>query len=279
MGDTSTVKTEVVSQQGMADFAKAGIMVRNDITGSGSTAEGVILFESPSGGLQMEWDNNSGDFINSVTPPNGTIPASLPVWLELQKSSTTYTGYYSLDGNNWFTVGSVTVPGQAAAQDAGMFVTSHAAGSPGQVVFNGFSVAAGAIPPPLATSYEAESAANTIAGGAAVASCSTCSGGEKVGFVGEGGTVTFNGVNVASAGTYQVTIAYLDGSATGRQATITVNGATPQTVSFTPTGSFSTVGAMTVPLELSAGANTIEFANPSTFAPDFDRIIVPVAPS
>ena len=160
-----------------------------------------------------------------------------------------------------------------------MFVTSHAAGSPGQVVFNGFSVASGAATPPLATSYEAESAANTIAGGAAVASCATCSGGSKVGFVGEGGTLTFNGVSVASAGTYQVTIAYLDGSATGRQATISVNGGAPQTVSFTPTGSFSTVGTMTVPLELTAGANTIEFANPSAYAPDFDRIIVPVAAS
>jgi hypothetical protein len=36
---------------------------------------------------------------------------------------------------------------------------------------------------------------------------------------------------------------------------------------------------MTVPLVLAAGANTIEFANPSAYAPDFDRIIVPVAPS
>jgi alpha-galactosidase len=142
----------VTSQQGMTGFAKAGIMARNDITGSGSTPEGVILFESPSGGFQMEWDNNGGNFINSVTPPNGTIPESLPVWLELQKSGTTYTGYYSLDGANWFTVGTATVSGQAATQDAGMFVTSHATGSPGQVVFNGFDVTAGATPPPLATS-------------------------------------------------------------------------------------------------------------------------------
>jgi hypothetical protein len=279
VGGTSTIETEVTSQQGMAGFAKAGIMVRNDITGSGSTPEGVILFESPSGGFQMEWDSNGGNFINSVTPPNGMFPESLPVWLELQKSGTTYTGYYSLDGANWFTVGTATVSGQAATQDAGMFVTSHATGSPGQVVFNGFDVTAGATPPPLATSYEAESAANTVAGGAAVASCPTCSGGSKVGFVGAGGTLTFNGVNVASAGTYQVTIAYLDGSATGRQATISVNGGAPQTVSFTPTGSFAAVGTMTVPVELSAGANTIEFANPSDFAPDFDRIIVPGAPS
>jgi hypothetical protein len=277
VGSASTVTTEVTSQQGMTGFAKAGIMVRNDITGSGTSPEGVILFESPSGGIQLEWDNNGGNFITSVTPPNGTIPGSLPVWLELQKSGTTYTGYYSYDGQNWLTVGSATVPGQAATQDAGIFMTSHASGSPGQVVFNGLSAADGATPPPLATSYEAESSANTIAGGASAAACPTCSGGAKVGFVGAGGTLTFNNVNVAAAGTYQVAIAYLDGSATGRQATISVNGAAPQTVSFTPTGSFNTVGVMTVPLQLAAGNNTIEFANPAAFAPDFDRVIVPAA--
>jgi alpha-galactosidase len=229
-GNTSTVTTEVTSQQNMTGFAKAGIMVRNDITGSGSTPEGVILLESPSGGIQLEWANNGGSYINSVTPPNGTIPESLPVWLQLQRNGSVYTGYYSYDGSDWLSAGSATVPGQAATQDAGMFLTSHVSGATGEAVFDGFSVASGASPPPSATSYEAEAAANTLAGGAVVASCTACSGGKKVGFVGSGGTLTFNGVTAPSAGTYQVTIAYLDGSATGRQAQISVNGGAPQTV-------------------------------------------------
>jgi hypothetical protein len=277
-GNTSTVTTEVTSQQNMTGFAKAGIMVRNDVTGSGSTPEGVILLESPSGGIQLEWANNGGSYINSVTPPNGTIPESLPVWLQLQRNGSVYTGYYSYDGSDWLSAGSATVPGQAATQDAGMFLTSHVSGATGEAVFDGFSVASGASPPPSATSYEAEAAANTLAGGAVVASCTACSGGKKVGFVGSGGTLTFNGVTAPSAGTYQVTIAYLDGSATGRQAQISVNGGAPQTVSFAPTGSFSTVGTMTLPLQLTPGSNTIEFANPPAFAPDFDRIIVAAAP-
>jgi hypothetical protein len=263
----------------MTGFAKAGIMVRNDITGSGTTPEGVILFESPSGGIQLEWDNNSGNYIDQVTPPNGTIPESLPVWLELVRNGAGYTGYYSFDGTDWLTVGTATVPGQAATQDAGMFVTSHAAGSPGQVVFNGFGVSAGGAPPQLAASYEAESSANTLAGGAVAQTCATCSGGAKIGFVGQGGTLTFTGVSVSSAGTYQVTIVYCDGSAAGRQATVSVDGGAAQALSFTPTGSFATVGAKTVPLSLSAGDNTIEFANPGAYAPDFDRIIVAHSPS
>ena len=36
---------------------------------------------------------------------------------------------------------------------------------------------------------------------------------------------------------------------------------------------------MTVPLQLSAGTNTIEFADPSAYTPDFDRIIVAGSPN
>jgi alpha galactosidase A-like protein/alpha galactosidase C-like protein/alpha-galactosidase-like protein/alpha-galactosidase-like CBM13-containing protein len=276
VADTSTVTTEVTNQQNMNGYAKAGIIVRNNMTGSGTAPEGVTLLESPSGGIQLEWDSNGGTYIDSVTPANGTIPESVPVYLKLIRNGTSYTGYYSFDGSDWLTAGTANVPGQAAAQDAGMFVTSHAAGSPGQVTFNGFSAASGAAAPPPATSHEAEAPANTLAGGAVVASCSTCSGGQKVGYVGSGGTLTFNGVSAPSAGTYKVTIVYCSGNA--RPGDISVNGGTPQALSFPSTGSFSTTGTMTLSLQLNAGNNTIEFGDPTAYAPDFDRIIVADSP-
>jgi Alpha galactosidase A/Alpha galactosidase C-terminal beta sandwich domain/NPCBM-associated, NEW3 domain of alpha-galactosidase len=140
VGNTATIQTRVGSQQNLTGFGKAGIIVRNTITGSGATPEGVILFASPSGGIQLEWDNNGGTHINAVTPPNGTIPATLPVWLRLVRTGATYTGSYSTDGTAWNPVGTATVPAQAGTQDAGMFVTSHVAGSPAQVVFHTFTV-------------------------------------------------------------------------------------------------------------------------------------------
>jgi hypothetical protein len=36
---------------------------------------------------------------------------------------------------------------------------------------------------------------------------------------------------------------------------------------------------MTIPLHLTAGTNTIEFSNPSSYAPDFDRILVAATPN
>lgn len=278
VGTSSTIDARIASWHDMSGYAKAGILLRNDMTGSGTTPEGITLFASPSGGIQLEWTSKGSTNIDSVTPANGTIPESLPVHLKLERTGTdTYTGYYSQDGKGWYKVGTATVPGQADLQDAGMFVTSHSAGSPGTVVFDGFGVTPGATPPPPGpTSYEAESPANTIAGGARIADCSACSGGQKVGYVGAGGTLTFNGVTVPASGTYDVAIAYLD--AAGRQAAVSVDGAAPTTVQFTPTADWNTVGTVTVPLHLVAGRNTIEFANPSDYAPDFDRILVAAAP-
>lgn len=140
VGTSSTVTTEVTGEQNMTGFAKAGIMVRNDITGSGTAPEGVILFASPSGGVQLEYDDNGGQYIDAVTPPNGTIPANLPVYLKLVRTGATYTGSYSTDGTTWHAVGTATVPDQAATQDAGMFMDSHATGSPGEATFAGFTV-------------------------------------------------------------------------------------------------------------------------------------------
>ncbi|MGH3169753.1 MAG: NEW3 domain-containing protein, partial [Trebonia sp.] len=276
VGTTATVETEVSAQQDMTGYAKAGIIIRNDMASSGTTPEGVILIESPSGGIQLEWDSDGGSYVDSVTPANETNPELLPVWLELVRDGSSYTGYYSFDGTGWQEVGTATVPAQAATQDAGMFVTSHAAGAPGEATFDGFTVSSSASAPSLATAYQAAASGNTLAGGAVTATCVTCYGGEKVGYVGEGGTLTFNDVTVPAAGTYNVTLVYCDGSSgtTGRQADITVDGGTPRLLSFTPTGSFTTVGAQTVSLQLNAGANTIELSNPSAYAPDFNELVV-----
>jgi Alpha galactosidase A/NPCBM-associated, NEW3 domain of alpha-galactosidase/Alpha galactosidase C-terminal beta sandwich domain/Carbohydrate binding module (family 35) len=271
VGSTATLETEVTATSNLTGYGKAGIIVRNSMTGSGTSPEGVILFESPEGGIQLEWDNNGGDYIDTVTPSNGTNPELTPVWLELVRDGDSYTGYYSFDGTGWLPVGTATVSGQNVTQDGGMFVTSHDAGVPAQATFDGFTVTGTDTAPAAATAYLAVD--GTLAGQAVVTSCTTCYGGEYVGYVGEGGTVTVT-VNVPTAGTYPVTLVYCDGSSTGRQADISVNGGASTLLSFTPTGSFSTIGAMTVSETLNAGSNTIEIGNPSAYAPNFNEVIV-----
>jgi peptidoglycan/xylan/chitin deacetylase (PgdA/CDA1 family) len=129
------------------------------------------------------------------------------------------------------------------------------------------------------TTYQAESSANTLAGGAKVATCSSCSGGKIVKQVGKTGTLQFNGVSAAAAGSEKITISYIEGNTTSRTAQLVVNGGTAKTVTFKYTGSWSTVGTVSTTVTLKAGANTLKFSNATGWAPDFDKISVAPASS
>ena len=127
--------------------------------------------------------------------------------------------------------------------------------------------------PPQLTTYEAEASTNTLSGGAVIASCSTCSGGQKVGYVGNGGTLTFNNINVSSAGSYTLFIYYCDGDS-GRTADMSVNGGAATAINFPGTGGWNTAAPYKITVNLNAGNNTIKFYNNSAYAPDIDRIVM-----
>ncbi|MFJ3897474.1 alpha-galactosidase D [Streptomyces sp. NPDC090083] len=127
------------------------------------------------------------------------------------------------------------------------------------------------------TGYEAEAGGNTLSGNASLADCSACSGGKKVGNLYVGGKLTVNKVTVAKAGTYQVRIAYVSGDS--RSASVSSNGNAATSHKFPSTGDWGTVGTVSVPVSLKAGANTITFDSGSGYAPDIDRIDVPTSSS
>jgi len=130
-------------------------------------------------------------------------------------------------------------------------------------------------------SVEGESSGNVLTGGAVVQSCSACSGGSAVGYIGNNsGTLTVN-VNVAAPGSYNVSIAYVNGDSSARTAQVTVNSGTAQTISFPPTGSWNAPNNLTLssPVALNAGSNSIVFSNSSAWAPDIDKITLAVSGS
>ena len=117
-----------------------------------------------------------------------------------------------------------------------------------------------------------EAEAGSIAGAAKVASCSACSGGQKVGFIGNGAAnfVTLN-VTPSAAGSRTLTIVYtLNGS---RSFFVSVNGGTAVEVPLTGT-SFATPSTKTITVNLTAGSNSVKFFNNTAFAPDLDKISV-----
>ncbi len=118
----------------------------------------------------------------------------------------------------------------------------------------------------------AEAESGTIAGAARVAACSACSGGQKVGFIGNGSAnfVTLN-VTPSAAGSRTLTISYLlNGS---RSFFVSVNGGTAVEVPLTGT-SFSAVSTKTITVTLNSGSNSIKFFNNTAYAPDLDKISV-----
>jgi alpha-galactosidase len=124
-----------------------------------------------------------------------------------------------------------------------------------------------------ASSIEAEGNGNTFAGSVAVAACAACSGGQKVRFIGNSPAnfVTFNNVNVGSAGSFQLQIDYtVDGA---RSFFVSVNDGAPVEVAVTGT-SFAVPATTSTTVRLNAGANTIKIFNAAAFAPDLDRIMV-----
>jgi hypothetical protein len=122
--------------------------------------------------------------------------------------------------------------------------------------------------------YEAEASTNTLAGGAVVQSCTGCSGGSDVGYIGMGGTLQFNNIIASSAGTYTVTIWYANGDSATRTASLSVNGGTPTTLSFAVTGNVNVVNVVTTTIPLNAGSNTLLFSNSAAWGPDIDGVAI-----
>ncbi|WP_222106387.1 fibronectin type III domain-containing protein [Catellatospora sichuanensis] len=164
---------------------------------------------------------------------------------------------------NWDTVGSTTVTLNLSAGTNTITVGNPSGWAPDidRIAVAGSGGGTGP------AGYEAEASGNTRTGTAVVAACGSCSGGSKVGYVGNGATLAFNNVAGGTGGARTITIYYL--SAVARTAV--VNG---QTVNFAPTADWNTVGSTTVTLTLGAGNNTVTVANPSGWAPDLDRITV-----
>jgi hypothetical protein len=130
-------------------------------------------------------------------------------------------------------------------------------------------------PPVLrTTSFEAESAVNTLTGDAHVRAVADASGGEVITDIGggEGNTLRFNQVLVPTDGVYTLAIYYA--SVDNRSFTISVDGGPGVSVRFAATGDSEIVGSLTLRVRLAGGANTIEFGNPADRAPDIDEITV-----
>lgn len=131
-------------------------------------------------------------------------------------------------------------------------------------------------PVPGPVSFEAESSTNSLIG-THTFTCTPCSGGKKVGYVGKGNVLEFNNVSWGNGGSVLLVLSYVNGDTTSRTAYVAVNGGTPGKFSFKSTSNWNNVGTLTLKVTLRSGMNRISITSPSTsseYGPDVDRITV-----
>ncbi len=128
-------------------------------------------------------------------------------------------------------------------------------------------------PTQISNKYEAEANNNTLQGDAIVATCTFCSNGYLVGYIGYNGTLQFNNV-VGSANNSAIKFFYINGNPPSRYASLSLNGNSPISVEFPSTGNWSTISSKIVIVNLASGSNSIKISNPDGWAPDIDYITV-----
>jgi hypothetical protein len=132
------ISTKVTRQDPTGPWARAGILVRNTLTGADRLGS-VNLAVTPANGCVLTEDTN-GDGLFDATHTAAGFTA--PVWLRLHRGPAGFTGECSKDGLSWTRVGVVAAPGTAVAQDAGLFMTAANGGSAGRglATFDGFRI-------------------------------------------------------------------------------------------------------------------------------------------
>lgn len=141
-GDGQIV-ARVASQQNTNAWAKAGVMIREDLSPS---ARHASVFLTPTNGSGLQYRVGTGGA--SVLTLGAKLSA--PSWVKLVRAGSNFYGYTSADGVNWTLAGMQTIQ-MSAGVYVGLAVTSHSYGTLGTVVFSDVNLTAAATPAPTPT--------------------------------------------------------------------------------------------------------------------------------
>ena len=117
-GDAEII-ARVASQENTNNYAKAGVMIRENLSAGSKNAKMVI---TPTQGFKIQWrattdgtsSNTNGMATN--TPPNN--------WVRLVRSGSSFTAYQSSDGTNWTQVGTTQSISMTSSVYVGLAVSS-----------------------------------------------------------------------------------------------------------------------------------------------------------
>jgi hypothetical protein len=293
--DTSTVdllaEAGVDLTPGSADLAR-GAAVSTSYTGSGTTAAAAVdgyptnepFWGAAGSPNSQDWYELNVGSAKTVDEMRLYFKDSRPAGATYRAPASYTVQYYN--GSAWVDAASQVKTPAAPRGNLNMVrftpvntqrlrvLMTHASGSKaGLTEVQAFNRGGGNPPPPAGTSYEAEAGGNTIAGQAGARTSPGASGGSLVGYVGNGAAnyLQFNSV-AGTAGSHSITVYYACGE--DRSTQVSINGGGAVTLATPSTGGYDTVGAVSLTVALTAGANTIRFGNATGWGPDLDRIVV-----
>jgi len=131
----------VVSVENTDSWAKAGVMIRETLTGGSKHA---IMVVTPGNGTSFQRRTSTDGSSDHTTPGDGF---TAPYWVRLVRSGDTLTGYRSSDGSGWSEVGSATVS-MATDVYIGLAVTAHNDGTLCTAEIDNVTVQGAGPPPP-----------------------------------------------------------------------------------------------------------------------------------
>jgi hypothetical protein len=144
-----TIVARLVSMQGGGGYASAAVMIRETLTAgsrNAKTAEWPLY-----GGIFF--DERSAPGGNTVEPGNLTV--TLPYWVKMSRSGSSFSSFASSDGVNWVQVGTTQTISMAQSVYIGLAVTSGLTTALTTATFDNVSVNSSAAPAPVITSVSA----------------------------------------------------------------------------------------------------------------------------
>ena len=119
----------VLNMDNTASWAKAGVMMRETLSGS---SKYVIHYLSPNNGVALQQRSSSGGSASGVAGSGGV---SAPYWIRLMREGDVFNAYSSPDGANWALLGSTAVS-MSDAFYVGLAVCSVKDGTLNQATFD-----------------------------------------------------------------------------------------------------------------------------------------------
>jgi hypothetical protein len=128
-----TITVRVWSITAAEAWAKAGVMIREDLTPGSRHVMAVV---TPGKGVAMQYRPTPG----AASVQAADVPGAAPAWVRLSRFHGTFTSSWSTDGEHWTVLGSVDMTFGSAQFYVGLPVTSHNAGASATVTFDDVSV-------------------------------------------------------------------------------------------------------------------------------------------